>query len=240
MHRIEKLLIENTQYQGNSEANRKALSGSEIGNDLLQIDLRQKHGVINKYEFNQATIGSLVHIGIQELLKKEYISEYDVEVKNIYKGFDLTGSIDLLDIKNRELFDIKVTKQYTMTKVLTEPNHQYIWQLSLYRYALHKMFGFDFKPYIIFVLKDGGFDFKSMLTKPSIVIEPIPYKSYEEGENKVFNIIDNLMSKEPVPQCKDLWFRKTKNGAFPMRCKLYCSYNEVCPYYKENPMNINF
>ena len=240
MNDIEKLLIEKTQYGGNSNPNSKAISASEFGKDILQIYLRQKYGVIENESFSQNTIGSICHIGIQELLKDKYMFEYDLEHK-MSNGWSITGSIDLLNIKDREFFDIKVTKSYTIEKVMKEPDHQYIWQLSVYKYLLEKHFGFDFNGYLLFVLKDGGFNFKSMRENPSIEIVNPHLKSNEEVEQKFYQIVDILESGIEPEQCKDLWWRKTKTGSMPMRCSKYCSYNKYCKYFKNmNPMNINF
>ena len=241
MHKIEKILLDATQYKGNKEPGSKSLSGSELNNELLQIWLRQKYGVIESDSFEQNTIGSLMHLSIQEVLKKEYLIEYSLNEKQD-NGWELTGSIDLLSIRDREIIDIKSTKQYTVEKVLTEPDHQYIWQLSAYKFLADRYFNMDFDTKILFVLKDGGYDFRKMVNKPSLELINITPKSHKEVLDKFNNIVEQLsiLGDEHPQQCKDLWWRKTKNGSVPVRCMQYCSYNKVCPYYKQNPMQVNF
>jgi hypothetical protein len=93
LQQIEKKLLDKTQYGGNKEPMVKAISASELGNDLLQIYLRYKYGVPDSTEFGQDTIGSLMHIALQDILK----DEYEVEKKYQYQfsnNWFLTGSIE--------------------------------------------------------------------------------------------------------------------------------------------------
>lgn len=236
---IKQLLIERTQYKGKKEPNTKYISASELGDEPLKVWLRQQYGVIENTDFDQATIGSLLHIGIQEILKDIYITEYQLETI-LPNGWGLTGSIDLLNIKNKEIIDIKVTKSYTIESVFKNTNHQYIWQLSAYRYLCYKHFGFDFDTKLLFILKDGGFDFKTMRKIESIEIIDIQPKSYVEVERKHNEMVE-ILERNTIPeQCSDVWYRKTQAGSIPMKCKTYCVYSNVCKYYKPNPMKINF
>ena len=241
MLNIEKLLIEKTKYNGNTEPNVKSISASDFGNDILQIYLRYKHGVQERMNFGQDTIGSIMHIGIQELLKDEYEIEKRLDLL-MNNGWWLSGSIDLLS--NKEIIDIKVTKEYTIEKILKEPNHQYIWQLSVYRYLVKKLLNIDVETKLLLILKDGGYDFRKNQINPSFKVLDIEPKSFDEVENKFNEIVSQIEKYDEIgvnpPQCNDLWFRKTKNGATPMRCEFYCSYKDVCPYYNVNPNKINF
>jgi hypothetical protein len=241
LQQIEKKLLDKTQYGGNKEPMVKAISASELGNDLLQIFLRFKYGVPDSTEFGQDTIGSLMHIALQDILK----DEYEVEKKYQYQfnnGWFLTGSIDL--INNEEIIDIKVTKQYTVEKILKEPMHSYRLQLNAYRYLVKKNTGEDLDTKLLLVLKDGGYDFRKMTIKPSLVlldVEPIPDKVIEDKFLDITNKIEQYEELgEYPPQCSDLWWRKTKEGAIPVRCLQYCAYRNVCPYFKQNPKKINF
>ena len=239
---IEKLLINRTKYQGNAEPNRKAISASEFGSEMLQIWLRQKYGVIENKEFTQSTLGSIMHLGVQELLKDEYDCEVECEICMNDEDWMLTGSIDLLN--DKEIIDIKVTKSYTMQKVLEDPNHQYVWQLSVYRYLMWVIEGKVLDTKLLFLFKDGGVDFRNMTTIPSFKLVEIEPKSFKEVEGKFNEIVNELKRYDELnlkpPQCKDLWFRKTKDGSIPMKCEYYCGYKNVCPYYKVNPNKINF
>jgi len=239
---IEQKLLEKTQYKGNKEPMQKIISASDFGNELLQIYLRYKYGVQDRTEFGQDTVGSIMHIGIQELLKDEYEVEKKLELK-MDNEWTLAGSIDL--INNKEIIDIKVTKQYTFDKVLKEQNHKYIWQLSVYKYLVKKLLNKDLDIKLLLILKDGGYDFRKMQMKPSLVLLDIESKSDKEIEEKFYDITNKIEQYEQLgeypPICSDLWWRKTKNQSIPIRCKVYCSFNKQCPYYKHiNTLCITF
>ena len=148
------------------------------------------------------------------------------------------------DKKNKNIFeDIKITKQYTIEKVIKDLNHQYRWQLSVYKYLVEQEFDDIFSTKLLLVLKDGGYNFRKNAIEPSIElleIEPIDGNKVEE---KFFEIVDAIeryetLGEEP-PMCSDLWWRKTKSGSIPVRCEQYCAYKDVCKYYKQlkgNPL----
>jgi len=241
VNKIIKKIIEKTQYQGNNKPNVKQISASQFGNELLQIWLRYKYGVPEKNDFNQATIGTLVHIGIQELIKTEpeIETEKDVLVK-FSNGWSLSGSIDIVDNKEKVLYDIKVTKQYTITLLRENPKHHYIWQLSVYRYLMKELTGSDYDIKLLAVLKDGSdFNIRNGYSVPHyeiIDLEPISYKEIEKRFNE---IVEQLESYEQIgsypEQCKNLQIRKLKNGnIIKAKCEILCSYKDVCPYYKQN------
>jgi len=240
---LEQLILKETQYQGNKEPHQKQLSASDFGSDILKIYLRYKYGVPDKEEFGQDTLGTIVHIGLQSLFKDKYEIEKSLE-KEFSNGWKLTGSIDLINHKNREIIDIKVTKQYTIERVLQEPNHQYIWQLSVYKYLAEKFFDREFDVKLLLVLKDGGYDFRKAVMKPSLELLEIKPKSHKEIEDKFNEIVSKIEAYEELgekpEQCDDLWFRKIKGQSVPLKCEQYCSYKKVCPYYKKNPLSINF
>ena len=243
LKQITEKILEKTQYNGNKEQGIKALSASDFGNDLLQIYLRYKYGVPDSNNFGQDTIGSICHIGLQDILKDEYECEkkFNVIMKNNWK---LTGSIDLLNIKNNELIDIKVTKQYTVERVLKDINHQYRWQLSVYKYLVDKYYNIDIDIKLLLVLKDGGYNFRKMMIEPSLELLDIEPISKDKIEERFYEITKQIKHYEQLdeypPQCKDLWWRKTKTGSIPVRCEQYCSYKDVCPYYHKNPMKVSF
>jgi len=243
LQQITKKILNKTQYGGNKEPKVRAISASDFGNDLLQIYLRYKYGVPDNDMFGQDTIGSICHLGLQQILEDDYESEkkFNVIMDN---GWSLTGSIDLLNVNNKEIIDIKVTKQYTVEKVLKDNDHQYIWQLSVYKYLVDRYYNSNFDIKLLFVLKDGGYDFRKMVIKPSLELLDIEPKSKEEVENRFYeitNALEQYIELDEYPQqCSDLWWRKTKNGSIPVRCEQYCSYKDKCPYYKVNPMKINF
>jgi len=236
---IENKLINATNYGGNVEKNQKSISASQFKDDLLRIYYRYKIGVKPNDKFDQATIGSLMHIAIQGILS-DYENEKQLEVK-MDNGWSLTGSIDLLSLDKKEIIDIKVTKQYTVDQVKKDLDHQYIWQVSVYRYLVYKLFGVECDTKLMFILKDGGFDFRTNKRKPSFVLLDVEPKGYDEVEAEFENIVSMLedcLSLDLVPdKCEDLWWRKTKNNSIPVKCQEYCSYNKDCKYYNPHPLN---
>jgi len=246
MNKIIKKIIEKTQYQGNNKPNIKQITASQFGDDLLQIWLRYKYGVIPNDKFTQSTIGSLVHIGIQELIKSE--PEIEIEKDVLVKfsnGWSLSGSIDIVDNKEKVIYDIKVTKQYTVKQLKKEQKHHYIWQLSVYRYLMKELTGIDYNTKLLAILKDGSdYNIKEGNATPHyeiIDLEPISYEEIKRRFNEIVNQLESYDKLGSYPeQCKDLWIRKFKNGnTIKMKCEVYCSYKYVCPYYKQNKRRDN-
>jgi len=241
MDKIVKKLLEKTQYNGDKEPS-NTISASEFGSDLLQIYYRHKYGVPDNKEFNQATIGSLLHISVQELLKDEFKSEVHLS-KEFPNKWKLSGSIDLLN--DEYIIDIKVTKQYTVESVLNNKYHAYRWQLAVYKYLAKEILGKDLKTGILFFLKDGGYDFRNKKDLPSILFKELEVPSSKEVEERFYEIIEKLnLIDEDNFHCQDLWWRKDKTGVSePLRCKKYCSYSDKCKWYqkfKENNLNVSF
>jgi len=245
LQQITEKILDNTQYNGNKEPGVKAISASEFGSDLLQIYLRHKYGVIDNDKFGQDTLGTLVHIGLQSLFENQpsilIEPKFEHKFDNDWKA---TGSIDILNLKDSEIIDIKVTKQYTIKKILENGNHSYRWQLSVYKYLVEKEYNVNFDTKLLLILKDGGYNFRKSAIEPSIELLDIEPKSNTEVEDKFYEITKQIEEynklDEYPPICNDLWWRKTKSGSIPVRCEQYCSYKDLCPYYKEirgNPLN---
>lgn len=239
MNNLEQILINETQYGGNNEPNVKQISASQFGDEMLQIWLRYKYGVPKRNKFDQSTIGSIVHKGIETILSKydNFETEKDVE-KEFDNGWKLSGSIDIIDNENRIIYDVKVTKQYTIEQLKKEPEHHYIWQLSVYRYLMNQLTGYDYDIKLLAILKDGTeFDSRNGCAREHISIIDLEPKSYEQVENKFYEMTENIEKYEALGskpnQCKDLWFRKVKGNLIPMRCEVYCAYKDVCPYYNK-------
>jgi len=237
---IKDIILKATTYSGNHKPNRNEISASELGNDVLQIYLRNKFGVQETTEFDQAGFGSLIHLAMEKIFENTdpFKAEENYEWE-IVKDWKLTGTIDLYDYQNQVIYDYKVIKKYTIDKLLKEPNHQYVWQLNAYRYLVEhdrllEEGSVDMK--ILAFIKDAGFNIKTGVmesTLQEIPIRHIDNKLIEERFKKIIEEIKiHRKSDTYPPQCKDLWFRKIKGEPVPMRCKVYCSYNEFCPYYK--------
>jgi len=84
-----------------------------------------------------------------------------------------------------------------------------------------------------------------MQMKPSLVLLDIEPKNDEEIEEKFYDITNKIEQYEQLGEypeiCSDLWWRKTKSGNIPVRCKVYCSFSKKCIYYKNmNPLKPTF
>ena len=239
MNNIEEILIKETQYKGNNEPNIRQISASQFGDDMLQIWLRYKYGVPKSDKFTQSTLGSLVHKGIEAILSKydEIETEKDVE-KEFDNEWKLSGSIDIVDNKNKVIYDVKVTKHYTIEQLRKEPEHHYVWQLSVYRYLMKHLTGIDYDIKLLAILKDGtDFDSRTGSAKDHIKIIDLEPISYDEVEKRFYDITYDIEVHETLgskpEQCKDLWFRKRNGTLIPIRCEVYCAYKDVCPYYQK-------
>lgn len=234
-------ILEKTQYQGNTEAGVKAISASDFGNDILQIWLRYKYGVPEKTEIGQDTIGTLFHFGVEQILKDEAETEVSMELE-MQNSWKLTGTADIILENAIYMCDIKLTKSYTIERVEKEQEHQYVWQLNVYRYLYEKLHGKEMQMYLIAFLKDGGYDFRKMENKPSLRVVQIPYISDIKIEEKFKEITEDIEKYEELgvepPQCKDLWFRKVRGKSVPVRCMQYCAYKDKCKYFNPKPTTI--
>jgi hypothetical protein len=238
------IILKETQYEGNTEPGQKIISASDFGNDILQIYYRYKYGVPKKEIIGQDTIGTVVHKGMEALLSdyEDVETELSLE-KEFDNGWKLSGTIDIVHKGFGVIADIKVTKAYTLEKVQKEPLHQYTLQLNVYRYLYEHLKDAKInKLHLIAFLKDGGFDFRKMENKPSfqvLEVQKIPDEEIEKRFNEIAKAIEEYESLgiEP-PQCSDVWLRKTKEGAIPIRCAQYCAYNNLCKYYNPKPTKV--
>jgi len=236
MHEIEKILLEATQYGGNSTPGIKAISASQLGSDPQQALLRYKYGVRENKEFGQNTLGSLCHLAFEHIFNKKdnFVVEYDVR-KPMYKGWIMSGSIDLFDRENKIIYDIKVSKDYTKKKILETFDHQYIIQLSAYKYMLEYCDNIsDVQTKLIFISKDAGFNARTAEETPTLEImdiEPVWENRIEDIARNHINFIEAGEER----QCSDVWMRRMGSTSVPMRCMMYCNYSDKCKFYNPKP-----
>jgi hypothetical protein len=236
MSDIEKIILDATQYSGNSTPGIKAISASQLGSDPQQALLRYKYGVRKNKEFGQNTLGSLIHLAFEHIFSKKdnFVVEYDVR-KPMYKEWIMSGSIDLFDRENKIIYDIKVSKDYTKKKILEEFDHQYIIQLSAYKYMLEYCDNIsDVKTKLIFISKDAGFNARTAEETPTLEIMDIEPLEESYIHDLFVNMVDFIEAGEEQ-QCEDLWFRKIGGKTIPMRCEKYCDYKDVCKQYNPKP-----
>ncbi len=224
-------VLKATQYSGIKEANTRIISASQLGADPQEVLMRYKYGIIDDDTIGQNTLGSLVHIALEKIYsnKKGILVEYCPKPIKIDDLF-LTGSIDRIDIINKEIIDIKVTKTYAIKKMIEGTSEAYRWQLSAYRYLMYRETGDDFKCFIEAWDKQGGYDVRKgedIPTKQKIEIEPYSYEQVKARFRKLVEFVKKGVEK----QCDDVFLRKIKGKTVPLKCLKYCSYNKVCKFY---------
>ena len=238
-YNLTKEILSISKYGGEHKPS-KRISGSMFNGELLQQFLRVKHGVLDNEEIGANTLGSIMHLGLEKL-------ESDtIKVEQSYKleknNWTYSCTIDLIDTDKKVLGDFKLTKRYTYEK-FTQDN-SYAWQLRFNKFILKQLYPefADYDMYVIMILKDFEASFKQEQ------LDPIQYIKVDEVDDEIImdiiekdsSLIDEHIKDNSYPEeCSDVWWRKYPKGhsqagkSYKSRCVKYCSYNKVCPYYKE-------
>ena len=249
MNRIEKIILDGTQYGGNSEPGIKALSASSLNAPVLQNWLRWKHGVLPEDKIKVTNMGSLIHLAIEHLIKKHNAREDEWDIMPevhlefpMDNGWDLTGTADIIDYKEGVIYDIKNIKKYRVTKLREQgTKDDYAIQLNAYRFLNKMKTGEDFEMKVFAMSFDGGMDFRSGVDTPVLQIVDVPYIPDEEIIalfNDQVQKLEYHINEDMVPDQCDTWVRKIRGKSVPARCLLYCSYSSVCPQYDPRPQTI--
>ena len=225
-----KEILSKLGYSGNKEASKKNISASMISGEPQQAFMRYKYGVEPEDSFSQASFGSLVHLGLEQVFKDKKNILCEEALSYEFEGWNISGTIDRLDLSNNVITDIKTTKTYSIANVKKDMNHQYRWQLNTYRWLVHKVTDRDCSMQLEFYDKQGGMDFRKGIEVPTLSYLDIDLIADELIEEKIREII--LYIENGVEnQCKELWFRKVNGVNIPMRCEAYCSYKGKCTQY---------
>jgi len=230
---LEKIILEETKYIGSDIKN--SISASQVTTEPLQQYLKWKYGNIEDDKVGQNTLGSILHLGMEQILKeKSALTEYSMEYK-LWNDWTITGTADL--IVDGAIYDYKFTKEYSRKMWLKDKeNHQYTIQLNTLRY-LWKQLPSDIKTepkmYIVWFIKDAK------QGEPTMIIDEVPLIKHIEdilidATNELRQWVENDI--EP-PVCKDKWTRKIKGNTVHTKCMYYCSYNKVCPHYNPDSYN---
>jgi hypothetical protein len=229
-----------TSYSGNKLANKKIVSCSSILDDDLPWYLKYLHGAGSKWNFNQSTIGTLAHIGVESIFKQ---NAQRMEL-NIKDDWYLSGEYDVLlrDNNTYAVIDFKLTKS-TLYRDLDKQKdmHPYSMQLRLYKYMITKLYPEKYnndnvKMYIAAAFKDGT-RFKRDLVPDFDMIEIKNNMSDEAIEELLIEKVDrlqNYISNEKYPEmCKKLFWNRRTGKAKPERCLSFCDVAEHCKHYKK-------
>ena len=248
MRDFKQILLDNTEYGGETAPGSKAVSASQFNAPLLQRWLRYKYGVPKSEEIGVNTIGSLVHLAIEGIIGK-LGSSVNAEVsmeKEFPNGWKLTGTADIIDRRASIIYDIKMIKKYRTVKLKEAIKKNAYWQddyivqLNILRYLAEWDTVKTYDMRVMALQPDAGFDFKTGMDIPVYEEIEIPRINDHEIEEKFHRLINELLlflNADKVPEkCEDVWPRKVKGTTIAVRCKTYCSYRDLCPRYNVNPL----
>lgn len=202
----------------------KQISVTELSlGEILPIYLSRITTELKPQKLGQHTLGSIAHLGLNVLAEKFGLTPgYRLENK-LFNGYILTGEPDVLDQKNKIIYDFKLSKVYAHKQSVAKTvSHQYWKQLNYYRILL----GGDWTMKLIWGLKDQGsrddFD-EAIVTQTVSKINDDHLINYAINmSNKLQLALDGEISAPR--KCNDTWR--------DLKCKMYCDYNHVCDYGK--------
>jgi len=265
MYDLEKDILEATAYKSGyvNEEDKYVISASMVAKEPIQNYLSILHGKIEADKVNDATLGSVFHKGMEEIMLNKQlkdIGEKDSSViwgiehsmhTELSNGWILSGTADLVveTIPGHfEIRDYKLTKSYAHKMFLKEKyGHEYTKQLqvleALFREGKKRPKIIEGQTTLVcdYFVKDS----KAIEFEVSHRPEQVPNKEGIEDVRasevtlmEVVEITNSLQayleSGEVPPECQDKWLRNVKGVTIPSKCVLYCSHNKVCPYYDAN------
>jgi hypothetical protein len=242
MEKIRNIIMEAVSYK--ESPIRRSISASSLTRETIELWLRFKYGVPKREEFSRATVGSLMHLAMENIFNK--YSEYEVEMElekkmmidELGDSWFLTGTLDLYDKENNIIYDWKTIKGYRVDKFLADPlEDDYTIQLNAYRYLLGK----DSKMAMIVIDTNPSYDFSSGETDPMLRVVEVPKISDSRieriFEEQVSKLVKYLKDNKIPPKCVDTYPRKSKGEIVELKCAMYCSYKDVCPRIKPQIRN---
>lgn len=254
---VENIIRNGTRYVSGSKdyipEDALFISASQVGAEPLQIYLRIMYGSQEKDDITDATLGTILHHGMEKIVNEQAQALYeesgieiDTEVPmhiQLPNRWYVTGTADLVvkNGNNLEIHDYKFTKYYALKKFEEEKlswhqgasPHQYTLQLNTLRYLAEKMALVDgeVSMHIDYFIRDAN----KLKSEPvHRMVEP---PKLNEIENilieKTNEIQEYIVNAQVPPVCSDLWPRKM-NGTFipDVKCQFYCDMKHVCPYFK--------
>jgi len=209
-------------YSGETQRTVELFSVSEIaGSDVLQLALRRLNEIPIEEKVTQATLGSIFDIGLRKAIDDlnekfgtHFYSGYRME-KQLPNGITISGETDILDSKNKWLYDAKLSKIFAMEMCEKEKEHQYKLQLN-------------YRMFLLWGLKDQS-DANPKHPNEAMMLKEVELISDEKiiaiATAKSTIVRQTIENNEPLPKkCEDTW----RND---VRCKYYCDCKNFCPYY---------
>jgi hypothetical protein len=208
------------------------ISVSEVASgDLLKSYLVRTKNYTKTEKLSQATIGNLADIGLRSLAidnRLGYI-ESGVRVKQMLSnGTTLSGECDLIDHKEKVIYDLKITKMFAYTSIKKEGlDHHYAIQLNYYRL----LYGADYRMVLVLALKDqSDVETSKSYMEEAFVLHEVKAIKDAELKKRALDYATNLNGMingtiETPKKCDDTW----GNG---MKCRYFCEVKSVCPHAK--------
>ena len=238
------VLLSATGYSGHKDKGKKIISASSLGNEMLALYLDYKHGKQEDTKFEASNLGSVFHVGAEEIFKNEPNVELETRLEyELSNGWIVSGSIDMILHEFEMIVDWKVSTENSLKKIKSEGlNNGYALQLAVCKFLVHKNYNKDYEGALAFLDKKASY-FKPKPTEVMNYLE-VQTHMYDDIEelliektNTLQEFIDNDM--EP-PKCVDLFPYKPKGlggRTLPMKCIHWCSYNKNCKHYNEDLAN---
>lgn len=241
------LLVNATQYSGNTEPQQRVFSVSSLGGEPLQNYLTWKYGKTNKKVYGANTHGSIYQLGADLAVNKfndtndtepdvilqdgSIVSRYQSALRirrELPNGWIVSGEMDHLDHKLKVIIDNKVVSGSAYKEIMkNSPDHSYNLQQAGYQWLLEPQYG-HYEAILSIINKGGAAVRNDIYTTLHLNTHPIDIvEAAFIAETDVLQFyIDNDITP---PQCDIFKYGKTKD--VPNRCALYCDHNHHCPHY---------
>ena len=234
---IKDIILEGTKYE--REPGELKFSASMFSSTDLQNYLTILHGAQDHPEVDQSTIGSVFHLGMEQLMRKRYPKSEGIEKEVSYDrddGWKVSARMDFHDNSTNVpvIRDWKLTKLYAGKMLKKDMNHPYRLQVNVARHILVER-GARVEPSMVIHMfyKDQD-QLKGDVGYEAIHINPI-IDVGTQIDAKIAKLNGFIETGTEPPECsmEEKWFRRMKNGnVIPSRCQLYCGVKDHCPYYK--------
>lgn len=209
---------------------KKHLSASSFSKDPLELWLGLQNYKENAPKLSDATLGSIVHLGLEKIIKE--LDEYkygqlivEQRIVREMENWTVSGTPDLIDVENKVIYDYKTGKNYSKKMLDKEGSqHSYAIQIAIYNWLL----GGGYEAKILWLMKDS----KAAESQPVIFEQVIDIMSFDETTDYILeklNLLDAIGDTMPE-KCKDLWPRKVKGMLVNTKCQYYCRYSVSCPH----------
>jgi len=261
---LKNLIVEGTKYVSGfvNKDDDYVISASMVANDPLQNYLAIVHGKGTETEITDATLGSVFHLGMEQLVKDKMKTDatiYGAEVAMHHKldnGWILSGTADLIvepTPHNYEIHDYKLTKKYTR-KMTEKDIHTsgYTKQLHVLDALFRRdttldrtMIDGDIELHCDFFLKDTVAVNHENVFQPLIIPNKVGTEEMNSADVlfaevvEITNSLQSYLESGTIPPvCTDRWPRNVKGKVISSRCEFYCSHKAVCPHYNPDPRKI--